>query len=40
VRTQIVRSSKHRALPPQTDRRLHRSRSHGSARRLRPTRGS
>ena len=39
VRAQIVRSSKYRPLPPQTDRRLHRPRSHGSARRLRPAGG-
>ena len=39
VRPQIVRSSKYRPLPAQTDRRLHRPRSHGSARRLCPAGG-
>ena len=39
VRAQIVRSSKHRPLPAQTDRRLHRSRSHPAPRRLRAAGG-
>ena len=39
VRTRIVRSSKHRPLPPQTDRGLHRTRSDHAARRLRSAGG-
>ncbi len=39
LRTQIVRSSKHRPLPAQADRRLHGPRSHHAARRLRATGG-
>ena len=35
LRPQIVRSSKYRPLPAQTHRRLHRSRSHPPARRIR-----
>ncbi len=35
LRPQVVRSSKHSALPPAPDRRLHRPRSHPTARRLR-----
>ena len=38
LRPQIVRSSKYRPLPAQTHRRLHRPRSHNSARRVRAAR--
>ena len=39
LRTQVVRSSKYRALPPQTDRRVHRPRSDEAARRVRAAGG-